>query len=49
LTNIFLFPAKVQGEGASADIGAKIIQANNFTTNLDVLIVGRGGGSYEDL
>ncbi len=49
LTNIFLFPAKVQGEGASADIGAKIIQANNFSTNLDVLIVGRGGGSYEDL
>ncbi|MCL8211179.1 Exodeoxyribonuclease 7 large subunit [Mesoplasma sp. JKS002658] len=49
LTNIFLFPAKVQGEGASIDIGAKIIQANNFVTNLDVLIVGRGGGSYEDL
>jgi exodeoxyribonuclease VII large subunit len=30
-------------------LASKIIQANNFKTPIDVLIVGRGGGSYEDL
>lgn len=49
ITNIFLFPAKVQGVGASNDLAQKIVQANNFFPVLDVLIVGRGGGSYEDL
>ncbi|WP_026389796.1 exodeoxyribonuclease VII large subunit [[Acholeplasma] multilocale] len=47
--NIFLFPSQVQGEQAQFDIAKKIIQANNFSTPLDILIVGRGGGSYEDL
>jgi len=49
IANIWLFPAKVQGKGASEDLASKIIQANNFKTPIDVLIVGRGGGSYEDL
>jgi len=49
IANIWLFPAKVQGKGASEDLAAKILQANNFKTSIDVLIVGRGGGSYEDL
>ncbi|QHX36683.1 exodeoxyribonuclease VII large subunit [Spiroplasma sp. BIUS-1] len=47
--NIFLFPSLVQGEGAAKDIAKKIKQANNFEVKLDTLIVGRGGGSYEDL
>lgn len=47
--NIFLFPAAVQGKEAPTDISNKIKQANNFPTPLDTLIVGRGGGSYEDL
>ncbi|AUB31644.1 exodeoxyribonuclease VII large subunit [Spiroplasma floricola] len=47
--NIFLFPSLVQGEEAPKDIAKKIKQANNFTVKIDTLIVGRGGGSYEDL
>ncbi|ASZ09096.1 exodeoxyribonuclease VII large subunit [Mesoplasma chauliocola] len=47
--NIYLFPTMVQGENAKFDIAKKIKQANLFSPKLDVLIVGRGGGSYEDL
>lgn len=47
LSQIYLFPALVQGENASSDIVKKIGQADAF--GLDVLIVGRGGGSIEDL
>jgi len=43
----YLFPALVQGENAAIDITKKIKQASNY--DLDVLIVGRGGGSFEDL
>lgn len=43
----YLFPCLVQGEYASSDIVKKIKEANNY--DLDVLIVGRGGGSFEDL
>ncbi len=43
----YLFPCLVQGENAASDIVKKIEQANTF--DLDVLIVGRGGGSIEDL
>ncbi|ATZ18759.1 exodeoxyribonuclease VII large subunit [Williamsoniiplasma somnilux] len=49
LVNIFLFPSQVQGEQAQFDISKKIKQADSFVTKLDLLIVGRGGGSYEDL
>jgi exodeoxyribonuclease VII large subunit len=45
---IVLHPAKVQGEGAKEDIVAGI-EALNQRDDLDVLIVGRGGGSLEDL
>ena len=47
LCETFLFPALVQGEYAKDDIVKKIKIANNY--DLDVLIVGRGGGSIEDL
>lgn len=43
----YLFPCLVQGEMAAKDIVKKINQANKY--DLDVLIVGRGGGSFEDL
>lgn len=46
--NIILFPSAVQGKGAEDVISSRIRQANNFD-NVDVLIVGRGGGSLEDL
>lgn len=42
-----LFPALVQGENAASDIAKKIDMASNY--QLDTLIVGRGGGSIEDL
>ena len=43
----YLFPCLVQGENAPKDIVEKIKQADNY--DCDVLIVGRGGGSFEDL
>jgi len=42
-----LFPALVQGENAKEDIVKKIELANTY--DIDTLIVGRGGGSIEDL
>ena len=47
LTEVILFPSLVQGEGAKEDIVRQINRAKDY--NLDVLIVGRGGGSIEDL
>ena len=47
LTEVILLPSLVQGEGAKEDIVRQIKRAENY--NLDVLIVGRGGGSIEDL
>ncbi|QEH61877.1 exodeoxyribonuclease VII large subunit [Spiroplasma chinense] len=49
ISNIFLFPTLVQGDEAKFDIAKKIKKANQFNPPLDTLIVGRGGGSYEDL
>ena len=45
---IILYPTKVQGDGAAQEVAANI-QAANQRDDLDVLIVGRGGGSIEDL
>lgn len=47
LTEILLFPSLVQGEMAAEDIVRQIRLSENY--NLDTLIVGRGGGSIEDL
>lgn len=46
--DILLFPTKVQGEGAAQEVAANIARANQ-RNDLDLLIVGRGGGSIEDL
>ncbi|MDY0278400.1 MAG: exodeoxyribonuclease VII large subunit [Acholeplasma sp.] len=48
LTNIILYPALVQGAGASESVAKQIIKANEEGL-VDCLIVGRGGGSIEDL
>ncbi len=47
LAKTILFPSLVQGEEAASDIVRNIELSKNF--DLDVLIVGRGGGSIEDL
>ena len=46
--DIIIFPTAVQGDGAAANIAMRIRQANLFGA-CSVLIVGRGGGSAEDL
>ena len=48
VAEVVLRPTKVQGEGAADDI-ARAIKAFNDYEAADVLIVGRGGGSIEDL
>ena len=47
LAEVYLFPSLVQGEDAKDDIVKQIKRAENY--DLDTLIVGRGGGSIEDL
>lgn len=46
--HVVLAPVKVQGDGSAAEIAAGIARLNALP-DLDVLIVGRGGGSLEDL
>ncbi|MBE7025668.1 MAG: exodeoxyribonuclease VII large subunit [Ruminococcaceae bacterium] len=48
MAKIVLHPVTVQGEGAAAEIASAIRQFN-LEKEADVLIVGRGGGSQEDL
>lgn len=48
LTQVRLFPVRVQGVEAPGEIAAAIRYANTFQL-ADILIVGRGGGSIEDL
>jgi len=45
---ILIAPVRVQGEGAAAEIAAAIADLNRYP-GIDVIIVGRGGGSMEDL
>jgi len=45
---VLLYPVKVQGEGAAKEI-AEAIKDFNKLGNIDVMIIGRGGGSLEDL
>jgi len=46
---LLLAPVRVQGQGAAEEIAAAIDLLGDRTPRLDVLIVGRGGGSIEDL
>lgn len=47
ICEVIIFPSLVQGEVAASDIVKNIELAENY--DIDVLIVGRGGGSIEDL
>jgi exodeoxyribonuclease VII large subunit len=53
LTEFYLFDTLVQGEGAAEDIAKNIKRADNFRfedgKGFDIIIIGRGGGSKEDL
>ena len=44
---LYLYPARVQGEGAALSIASGIDYLDRF--GVDVIIIGRGGGSIEDL
>ncbi len=46
--HILVYPAKVQGEGAASEIAAGLDYLGGLP-EVDVIIVGRGGGSIEDL
>ncbi|WP_421016565.1 exodeoxyribonuclease VII large subunit [Furfurilactobacillus cerevisiae] len=48
IAQLVLFPALVQGDAAADDIVRRIQQVNELGT-FDTLIIGRGGGSIEDL
>lgn len=47
--DVLVIPVRVQGDGAAQEIAAGIKLANRITPRPDVLVVGRGGGSLEDL
>lgn len=49
LTDILVCPCLVQGVGAAADIACSIEALNDRCGDVDVMIVGRGGGSMEEL
>ena len=46
--SVLLYPAKVQGEGAAKEIAQGIHELNQ-RKDIEVIIIGRGGGSLEDL
>jgi exodeoxyribonuclease VII large subunit len=46
--NVLIYPAQVQGDGASREVEAGVHHFNR-QRNVDVIIVARGGGSAEDL
>ncbi|MGE0200286.1 MAG: exodeoxyribonuclease VII large subunit [Candidatus Melainabacteria bacterium] len=47
--NVLIYPVKVQGDGAAEEIAAAVTELNRPEYALDVIIVARGGGSFEDL
>ena len=48
-SELWVCPVKVQGEGAAAEIARSIQFLNQLAVKPEVMIVGRGGGSLEDL
>ena len=47
--HVVVIPARVQGQQAAGEIAAGVRTANALTDPPDLLVVGRGGGSMEDL
>jgi len=48
-TDVLVYPVLVQGPGAAPEISAAIENINKLFPDIDVMIVGRGGGSMEEL
>jgi len=48
VVNVVIVPAKVQGDGAATDLAQAIKDVNTWG-GADIIIIGRGGGSIEDL
>lgn len=49
IINIIVYPCLVQGTEAATDISQAILEVNNLFPDADLMIIGRGGGSLEDL
>lgn len=49
IVNILIFPVLVQGPNAAGEIADAIYKVNEFYPGTDTIIVGRGGGSMEEL
>ncbi|MBR5228382.1 MAG: exodeoxyribonuclease VII large subunit, partial [Firmicutes bacterium] len=49
MTDVLVYPCLVQGDRAAADIAGAIDHVNASFNDVDVIIVGRGGGSLEEL
>lgn len=49
LADVFVFPSRVQGAGAAAELAASLGLAGRLQPPLDTIAVVRGGGSLEDL
>ena len=47
--HVLVVPVRVQGEGAAAEIAAGLELVNSLAEPVDLVVVGRGGGSLEDL
>ncbi len=47
--DVLIVPVRVQGDGSADEIAAGIEMVNRLALPVDVLVVGRGGGSLEDL
>src|SRR5258707_7293190 len=46
--NVLIYPAQVQGESAAAEVAAGVLHFNR-ERNVEVIVIARGGGSFEDL
>ncbi len=49
LTNVLVVPVRVQGEGSAAEVAAAVNLLQAKQSEIDVIVVTRGGGSIEDL
>ena len=49
VVSLYIYPSPVQGDGAAPQIAENIDYINSTRDDIDIIIVGRGGGSAEDL